>query len=457
MNDQARRLRLGDDLARRLASAIRSAQLYATAHPLVGRNVNALADTLKEIHANTPAVAVGFVDDDIVVGDVPLPKPVSSVVDLARRLRARGVERIAFEKGVTAEELGVLVRHLAKPPNGADQPETDLPPGVPHVRVGRIAVETQVETGFTDMATIRRLYADAVSAVETIWDDVRQEGRLDARAAQNIVHGLAQAVAQNRSALLALTAVKNHDNYTFTHMVNVSILGMAQARALGIDGPLLREFGIAALMHDIGKVRVPLEILQKPGRLTDSELVVMRRHPVDGAEILRRTPDIPQLVPLVAFEHHLRLDGTGYPFGITRPSLNLATVLTSIADVYDAMRSQRVYQNVFPSERVVEVLRGDDGRHFDQHVVRRFVQLLGIYPTGTAVRLDTGHLAVVVKINASDPHRPRVRVVQAPDGAAVPAPYDVDLWTVAPGEGVPATVAAPVDAETVGIDPLAHM
>src|SRR5581483_2688430 len=209
----------------------------------------------------------------------------------------------------------------------------------------------------------------------------------------------------NRTALLALTTLKNYDNYTFTHMVNVSILTMGQARGLGIDGALLREFGLAALMHDIGKVRTPLEVLNKPDKLTDSEFEVMRRHVVDGAEILRETPDMPALAPVVAFEHHLRLDGTGYPYGVKRGSLNVGTMLCSIADVYDAMRSQRRYQQAFPSDRILEVLKRSDGKQFDQHLVRRFVQLLGIYPVGNLVKLNTGEIAVVLKVNAADPHR----------------------------------------------------
>ena len=225
------------------------------------------------------------------------------------------------------------------------------------------------------MATIKRLYSDAVSVATSVWESASTEGKPDATMARTMVDGLAQAVAQNRTALLALTTLKNYDNYTFTHMVNVSILTMGQARGLGIDGPLLREFGLAALMHDIGKVRTPLEILNKPDKLTDAEFTIMKRHTIDGAEILRKTPDIPTLAPVVAFEHHLRLDGTGYPHGVTRPSLNVGTMLCSIADVYDAMRSQRKYQQAFPTDRILEVLKRNDGKQFDQHLVRRFAQL----------------------------------------------------------------------------------
>src|SRR5690606_21009743 len=225
----------------------------------------------------------------------------------------------------------------------------------------------------------------------------------DLPAALQTVEGLADAVTQNRTALVALTAMRNYDNYTFTHMVNVSILTMGQAQALGIEGRLLREFGLSALMHDIGKVRTPQEILNKPGKLDDQELEIMRRHPVDGAEILRRTPEMPILAPVVAFEHHLRIDGSGYPERARRTALNLGTMLCSIADVYDAMRSNRAYQQAFPSERVLEVLRRRDGTEFDRHLVRRFVQLLGIYPPGNLVRLASNEVAVVAQVHAPDP------------------------------------------------------
>jgi putative nucleotidyltransferase with HDIG domain len=262
-------------------------------------------------------------------------------------------------------------------------------------------------------------------------------------------------VAQNRSALLALTALKNYDNYTFTHMVNVSILTMGQARAVGIEGPLLREFGLAGLMHDIGKVKTPNEILNKPGKLTEREYEILKRHTVDGAEILEKTPEIPSLAPVVAFEHHLRSDGTGYPSGIERPALSLATSLAGIADVYDAMRSQRVYQQAFPSDRILTVLQKNDGKQFDQHLVRRFAQLIGIYPVGNMVRLDTGEIGIVMKTHAPDPHRPKVKVILDAAGEPLARSYDVNLWD--PFEGQPTKVEAPVDPSLYAIDPLTYL
>jgi putative nucleotidyltransferase with HDIG domain len=272
-----------------------------------------------------------------------------------------------------------------------------------------------------------------------------------------MIDTLAQAVTQNRPALLALTALKEYDNYTFTHMVNVSILTMAQARGLGIEGPLLREFGMAALMHDIGKVKTPAEILNKPDKLTDEEFDIMKRHTVDGAEILRDTTDIPPLAPVVAFEHHLRLDGTGYPAGVVRPSLNLATMLCGISDVYDAMRSQRKYQQSFPSERILTVLKRNDGSQFDQHLIRRFVQLLGIYPVGNLVKLNTGEIAVVLRVHAPDPFKPKVRILFAEDGSRLDIPRDVNLWEGDADSTGPSTVEAPLNPADYGIEPLAFV
>jgi putative nucleotidyltransferase with HDIG domain len=323
--------------------------------------------------------------------------------------------------------------------------------------VGQIAVDERRKEGIAgDMAAIRRLYSGAVTAAQTAWESAATEGKPDLPAALQTVEGLADAVTQNRTALVALTAMRNYDNYTFTHMVNVSILTMGQAQALGIEGRLLREFGLSALMHDIGKVRTPHEILNKPDRLTDQEFVIMRRHPVEGAEILRRTPEMPILAPVVAFEHHLRLDGSGYP-AVRRSGLNIGTMLCSIADVYDAMRSQRAYQKAQPSERVLAVLRKDDGSHFDRNLVRRFVQLLGIYPPGTLVKLKSDDVGVVMRVHAPDPYRPRVKVLFDRDRRPYDTPFEVNLWEATADDAPLGSVVAPAEESEFGIDPLSFL
>jgi HD-GYP domain-containing protein (c-di-GMP phosphodiesterase class II) len=166
---------------------------------------------------------------------------------------------------------------------------------------------------------------------------------------------------------------------------------------------------------------------------------------------------MPQMAPIVAFEHHMRIDGSGYPVNVRRDTLNVATMLCSIADVYDAMRSQRKYQQSFPTDRIRAVLEREDGQQFDQHLVRRFVQLIGIYPPGNLVRLNTQEIAVVLKVYAPDPHRPRVRVIVGANGERLPKAYDVNLWESPAGGEWPASIIAPLDPAEHQIDPLAIM
>ena len=450
-----------EDLLRRTASGIRNAQLYAPDHPLVARNMAGLVAVLTTLHQQQPSIAVGIVGNDLVVADTPMHKLSATMTELIRKLKDNKVERIAFERGVTQEELVALVQNLSRlGGKGAGDGEKDLSSA--HIRVGRLkSGDNKKQDGIqSDMAAIRQMYSSAVASAEVAWDSAETEGMPDAPAALATVEGLADAVTQNRTALMALTAMRSYDNYTFTHMVNVSILAMAQARALGIDGKLLREFGMSALMHDIGKVRTPKEILNKPEKLTDDEFVIMRRHVVDGAEILRRTPEMPILAPVVAFEHHLRLDGSGYPLTVKRDSMNLGSMLCAIADVYDAMRSQRTYQQAYPTDRILAVLKRNEGAQLDQNLVRRFVQLLGIYPPGTLVRLSTDEIAVVLRVHAPDPHRPRVRVLFGAAGARLDLPFERNLWEPQRERGdagVLETVTSPVDPAEYHLDPLTFL
>jgi putative nucleotidyltransferase with HDIG domain len=437
-----------EELLRRFAAALRGVQLYAPTHPLVSKGIAGFAEILSLIHSGAPSIAIGVLGDELVVGEVPIPRAAESMGRLIEQLKGAGVQRIVIDRGVQNEELLQLVQVLG----GSDVKKEAIGSlKLPHVRVGRLEVEEQV----ADVTACRRMYNEAVSAAETVWESAQVEGKPDATAGRKIVDSLAQDVSHNRTVLLALTALKDYDSYTFTHMVNVSILTMGQARGLGIDGTQLRELGLSALMHDIGKVKTPGEILNKTEKLTSGEIEILRRHTIDGAEILKRTPEMPQLAPVVAFEHHLRLDGTGYPRGVARDGLNLATMLCGIADVYDAMRSHRVYQQAFPTDRILAVLKTNDGKQFDQNLVRRFAQLIGIYPVGNLVRLKSGEIAVVVKAYAADPYRPRVRILWDAAGVRVERMREVNLWEARDGD--PQMIEAPVDPAKYDIDPLAYL
>ena len=237
-------------------------------------------------------------------------------------------------------------------------------------------------------------------------------------------------------------------------MVNVSLLTMAQARALGISGPMLREFGLAGLMHDVGKVKTPKEVLSKPDRLTNEEMTIMKRHVIDGAQILRRTPEMPALASVVAFEHHLKQDLSGYPEHIGTRELNLCTMLVSISDVFDALRTKRVYRDGLPADRVRAMLAEQSGTAFQPTLLRRFISLSPV-PVGTLVRLKAGHVAVVTA--STDPFRPQVKVVLDPRGARVEHPWLVNTVDRGADGQYPYAVLEAVNGSDYGLDPLALM
>jgi putative nucleotidyltransferase with HDIG domain len=380
----------------------------------------------------------------------------ASLIGFARDLRDRGIEKITMSRGLSRAEIGRLVAAFTDRASPIPLPERLIAHGVRNVSLGRIVVD---EAGDDQMgiAAARRVYGSAVETAENLWNAAKAGDQPDPGAARKIIDGLARLVTQDRTSLMALTALKKYDNYTFTHMVNVAALSMAQARALNIDGPLLREFGFAALMHDIGKVNTPLEVLNKPGKLTNDEFDVMKRHVVDGAHILRRTPEMPALAPIVAFEHHLKQDLSGYPEHIGSRKLNLCTMIVSIADVFDALRSNRPYREGMATVRIRSIMGEQGNPAFNQTLLKRFVNLMGLFPVGNLVRLGKGEVAVVTAEHPSDPFRPQVKIIVDRRGDMLEAPLLANTWERdSRGEHLYAVVEA-VDPESSDIDPLKYL
>jgi len=445
-----------EDLIRRLAAAMRGTDLYSPAHPLVQRGIDALATAATESLQASPLIVIGFLGDEIVVDGTRLPRGTASLVGFARDLRERGIDKVTLSRGLSREEVRTLIAVFSDRASSAPLADRLVAGGVRHVTLGRVVVE-DVSDDQAGIAAARRVYATAVETAESLWLAAKAGDQPDPGAARKIIDGLARLVTQDRTSLMALTALKKYDNYTFTHMVNVSALAMAQARALNIDGALLREFGFAALMHDIGKVNTPLEILNKPDKLDKQEFDIMKQHVVDGAHILRRTPEMPALAPIVAFEHHLKQDLSGYPENIGSRKLNLCTMIVSIADVFDALRSNRPYRQGLATDRIRKIMDEKDNPAFNLPLLKRFVNMMGLYPVGNLVRLTTDELAVVTAEHPSDPFRPQVKILTNAMGEMLEESFLANTWE-RDGRGEhPRAVVEAVDPESVNIDPLKYM
>jgi putative nucleotidyltransferase with HDIG domain len=245
--------------------------------------------------------------------------------------------------------------------------------------------------------------------------------------ARLIVTSLIDIVARDRVALMGVAALRSHDEETCHHSVNVGILSLLLGAQVGLDRAMLSTLGLAALLHDIGKVRIPRDVLTKPGRLTADEQRIVRRHTVLGAHLLRNLSGQARLAMLAAFEHHANYDLSGYPAITTKRVPHLLSRIIQITDYFDAITSaRRPYRRaLLPSEAIREIARGI-GTTYDPVMARAFIRAMGLYPVGSVVELDSGVLGAVVRPGGQDIARPTVRVVRNQRWETIP-PYHVEL------------------------------
>ena len=445
-----------EDLVRRLGATVRAAELYAPTHPLVQRAADSLHAAVEPLLDGAPTVIVGFLENEVVVNDFRLTRGSGNMAGLVRDMRDRKVEKITFGRGLEVSDVRALMDELADRMARTAVGDRLTARGIRRIQVSKVAAEDE-QTGEVGLEAARQMYSSAVTSAETIWAATKAGEEPDPADAKGIIDSLSKLVSQDRTSLMALTALKRHDDYTFTHMINVAALSMALARSLNLEGPMLREFGFAALMHDIGKVHTPPEILNKPDKLTDEEFKIMKQHVVDGAHVLRKTPETPALAPVVAFEHHLKQDLSGYPENIGHRKLNLCTMVVSVVDVFDALRSNRAYRNGMATDRIRHLMSQQDSTAFNTTLLRRFVNLMGLFPIGMLVRLNTDELAVVTQTHADDPFRPQVKLITDRKGDKLETPLLTNTWDRDARGEFPRAVVEAVDGPEVGIDPLTYL
>jgi len=444
-----------EELVRRFSATIRSTELYAVTHPLVQRSAAALVSACHSFLGGGRTVKKSILDSEVVVNDFRLPKG-ATYAGLVRNMRDRQIEKITFSHGVEDSDIRALMDEFADRDSKRPIGDRLIARGIKRIAVGRVAVE-DAPTDDVGLTAARQIYAQAVTGAEQIWNQAKSGDQPDPSNARTIIDSLSKLVYQDRTSLMALTALKRHDAYTFTHMVNVTALSMALARSLNLEGPMLREFGFAALMHDIGKVHTPPEVLNKPDKLTKEEFEIMKRHVVDGAHILRKTPEVPALAPVVAFEHHLKFDLTGYPENVGARKLNLCSMVVTVVDVFDALRSNRVYRAGMATDRIKAIMQQQDSSTFNRALLRRFVNMMGLYPVGTLVRLTSDELAVVTREHPDDPFRPQVKLVRDAQGNAYENDLLANTWERDHRGEFPLAIVEAIDPQEAGIDPLTYL
>ena len=278
-----------------------------------------------------------------------------------------------------------------------------------------------------EMARAAKICAQAKQAVTSMFQEARMGKAVDAANARKLVEEISDSVTRNPGALISLARLKTADDYTYMHSVAVCALMIALARQLGLDEELIRKLGIAGLLHDLGKAMMPLEVLNKPGKLTDEEFRIMKSHPEEGYKLLQESHGVDEITFDVVLHHHEKTDGSGYPKGLKGDEISLHAKMGAVCDVYDAITSNRPYKAGWdPAESLRKMAEWANG-HFDPTVFQAFVKSLGIYPIGSLVRLGSGRLGIVVDQSPKSLLMPRIKVFFSTRSSARIRPELIDL------------------------------
>lgn len=308
-----------------------------------------------------------------------------------------------------------------------------------------------------EIEVVRELHRETRELVYTLLEDVRLGKNINSLAAKKLVGELVESVIRNPDALTSFAQLKKKDEYTAQHSMRVCILALSFGRHLGLERHELNLLGIGALLHDIGKMKVPNEILNKPGALTEYEYALMKSHVPHGVEILEKSSGIPRPAIEVARCHHERYGGAGYSGGLKGDEIGLFGMIGGIVDCYDAISSDRAYHAGMSAHAALKKMYEWRHRDFHPGLVEQFIQCMGIYPIGSVVELNTGEVGVVVTMNRTRRLKPRVALVLQPDYYPVPGARTVDLTDYKTRDGRPCEIDRVLDSGAYGIDPVQYL
>jgi putative nucleotidyltransferase with HDIG domain len=396
------------------AHALATATLYREGHPARERAFEAAYHALLDLQARMPKPLFTFLGDEIVCGTQPVRE--LRAWDWTTRLSNAGVQRLEFDAEVTRAEFDefldeVLARLTLSAIGSAEARQMRQT----RIRFGVVGVKGEVTTADTPTAVATYSLGAEADAVRWLHEQAKRREEIELSEAEAVVRSLSLAMHGDQQMLIPLLELRDFDEYTTTHSMNVCVLAMAFAEHMGLGGVDVRAFGLAGLLHDIGKVRIPIEVLTKPGKLTDEERLIMNRHPVDGARFILTSREQLDVAAIVAYEHHIMLDGGGYPVLRYPRECHFASKIVHVCDVYDALRTKRPYRDAWPAAKVNSYLGERAGLEFDPELIASFVSMMDRWETRIARVDDQTPLA-------------------APNGTAGPNGAAVSNGTAAPND-----------------------
>ena len=439
-----------------LNAAWKNLGLYSPTHPAAATALQNLRSAFEKLLGDREGITLGLLHDTLVIDGVPLTSKPELYQNFMTRLEKGEIQGLTLLKGCTLEELRHLVELLGRNVKRDELEQEFKRRGVSHIFIVQLsqdgagppqkveAVEERVGAG--------AIYSRALQTIRKVFQEVRFGKVPSVGDVQRTVEDMVGGILKGKHSLMALTMIKSYDEYLFNHSVNVGILTMALGETMGLDVAALKELGLGALLHDLGKINIPETIIRAPRKLTDEEWEIIKRHPVDGMKILEQMGVQSEIALRVTKEHHIDFDGRGYPRLGPDEQPHPYSMIVHVADTYDAMTTVRPYTAPADPNQAISRMKKLAGTAFNPLTLDSFVDMLGIYPPGTAVRLTTGEIGVVTRPGGEDAARPWVRIVQDREGKTVEG-EEVNLMEWDPqGEDYARTIVIALDPTIRRID-----
>lgn len=447
------------EMVRTLAVAHVNAALYPTTHPLVSSSLHDLASAVKDLgDFGFDTVTLNIYKKTLFVENQVFPEESVTYRKLIDDLLGHGISAVTFARGLNPEEGASLIDLLGDPRI------TEIDDARSFLDVRRVERISLAETSMLDeagdetrnkenRARARESYDSGVGAMREMESQAKLGKAMEVGSLQRVVESLMDNLLQDPAAVLGLTAIKGHDDYTLNHSLNVCILSLSLGSALGLAAEDLRSLGLASLLFDIGKVRIPEDVLMKQGPLTADEWHLVKSHTEEGADLLKRLQLTDKMPMIVAYEHHQRHDLMGYPLAAAGAEQHLFSKIVQTCDAYDAMTTMRPFRREIRPDKALAVLMQGRGKAYDPGVTKALVAILGIYPMGAVVKLDDGTTGLVYRVNSDDLLHPRVKVLSDAAGRWHETPEIVDLRVIDPETGRSVrTIVDCIPAVEAGVD-----
>jgi len=410
-------------IVRSLVTAFRLEGLYPDGHPQVDTAISDLDALIRSRLAGKGAIQIDIVEGQAHSDGIPFHQQSAAHRSLLDEMMQLDFNSIRIREGIGRPEVETLVRVLAERRAGVQLPGTFQEElrrrGVEKATVGKLVeLDTrwnQHQWGEQPPGVLDDSYADALEQAQGTFDRIAEGRMIEATAIHDLLHLLTTEVVGSQAALGHILALKQFENYTYCHSVNVTLLVLLLAQRVGLDEETVSQAAEAALLHDVGKTRIPVSILKKPAALNEREREVIEQHPRWGAEMLLEVPGLSALSPTVALEHHVSFDGGGYPELAEGETPHLLSQLVSVCDVYEAITGARAYRSPAPPDEACLVLAEKAGKGLHPDLVKAFVNMVTFFPVGSVVRTDRGEVGVVVETDSADPLHPTMVLVRSED------------------------------------------